>query len=212
MADVPGESVEVVYARPERQRIVRVPYEPGLTAERAVQLSGLAAEFPEIHGQPLVLGVFGVRVRRRHLLRERRSRGNLQAARAGSARPTAGSRRSGSRCESNVAVDPRYAVAVEVHDEPAPFNIPRSASAEVVGIVPAIAMEAIRNHGRPEQELDLTARHADLNLIDVDLLEQVSLLNVDAVDATDQRQTGQYDCGEAKADGKIGTVERVASS
>lgn len=69
MADVPGKSVEVVYARPEQQRIVRVPYEPGLTAERAVQLSGLAVEFPEIHEQPLVLGVFGVRVRRRHVLR-----------------------------------------------------------------------------------------------------------------------------------------------
>ena len=69
MVPEPDESVEVVYARPERQRVVRVPYEPGLTAERAVQLSGLLSEFPEIHERPLVLGVFGVRVSRRHPLR-----------------------------------------------------------------------------------------------------------------------------------------------
>jgi putative ubiquitin-RnfH superfamily antitoxin RatB of RatAB toxin-antitoxin module len=63
------ESVEVVYARPQRQRIVRVPYEAGLTAERAVELSGLLGEYPEILERPLVLGVFGVRVSRRYQLR-----------------------------------------------------------------------------------------------------------------------------------------------
>jgi putative ubiquitin-RnfH superfamily antitoxin RatB of RatAB toxin-antitoxin module len=66
----PAESpvVEVVYATPTVQRLVRVPYAAGLTAEQAVRSSGLAAEFPEIERQPLVLGVFGVRVARRHAL------------------------------------------------------------------------------------------------------------------------------------------------
>ena len=60
--------VEVVYATTDEQRIVRVQYEPGLTAQRAVELSELAKAFPEIAAQPLVLGVFGVRVSLDHCL------------------------------------------------------------------------------------------------------------------------------------------------
>jgi len=54
-------SVQVVYALPDRQRVVDVelPAE-GLTARAALQLSGLLAEFPEILAQPLVLGIHGV--------------------------------------------------------------------------------------------------------------------------------------------------------
>ena len=52
--------VEVAYALPDRQRVVvlELPVE-GLTAADAVQRSGLLQEFPQISGQPLVLGVFG---------------------------------------------------------------------------------------------------------------------------------------------------------
>jgi hypothetical protein len=54
--------VEIVYALPDTQDIVSVPYRPGLTAERAVQLSGFLDAYPAINRQPLVLGVFGTRV------------------------------------------------------------------------------------------------------------------------------------------------------
>lgn len=63
MAESPiAPSVEVVYATPDEQRIVSVPLEPGMTAERAVELSGLADVFPEIRVHALVLGIFGSRV------------------------------------------------------------------------------------------------------------------------------------------------------
>ncbi len=52
--------VEVVYALPDRQRVVTVALPAqGLTARAALEQSGLTVEFPEILGQPLVLGVFG---------------------------------------------------------------------------------------------------------------------------------------------------------
>ncbi len=56
----PEESVDVVYALPERQRLVTVSIPAtGLSALAAVEQSGLLDEFPELRGQPLVLGVFG---------------------------------------------------------------------------------------------------------------------------------------------------------
>ncbi|MEE8236725.1 MAG: RnfH family protein [Gammaproteobacteria bacterium] len=55
-------TVEVVYATPEVQRVVRVPFTPGLTAVEAVRRAGVLEEFPEIQASPLVLGVFGARV------------------------------------------------------------------------------------------------------------------------------------------------------
>ncbi len=57
-----GDSVEVVYATPEFQRVVRVSFTPGLTAGQAVRRAGVLEEFPEIQSGPLVLGVFGERV------------------------------------------------------------------------------------------------------------------------------------------------------
>ena len=56
------ETVEVIYAAPETQRIVAVPFTPGLTAGQAVEHAGLLEDFPEIQALPLVLGVFGERV------------------------------------------------------------------------------------------------------------------------------------------------------
>jgi hypothetical protein len=58
----PEPAVEVVYARPDRQRVVRVPLREGLTASEAVLAAGLAQEFPELASQPLLLGIFGRRV------------------------------------------------------------------------------------------------------------------------------------------------------
>jgi hypothetical protein len=69
MAEAPDQaSIEVVYATPETQQIVRVSYQPGLTAERAARLSGLIDAYPTINEEPLVLGVFGTRVPLDYLL------------------------------------------------------------------------------------------------------------------------------------------------
>lgn len=54
--------VEVVYATPDEQQIVRVPFADGLTAGQAACDSGLLAMLPDDVARPLVLGVFGVRV------------------------------------------------------------------------------------------------------------------------------------------------------
>jgi hypothetical protein len=52
--------VEVVYALPDRQRVVTLVLpEVGLTAQAAVEQSGLLDEFPELRGRPLVLGIYG---------------------------------------------------------------------------------------------------------------------------------------------------------
>lgn len=55
-------AVEVVYARPDCQRVVAVPLGAGMTALEAVQASGLLAEFPELDPASLALGIFGRRV------------------------------------------------------------------------------------------------------------------------------------------------------
>jgi putative ubiquitin-RnfH superfamily antitoxin RatB of RatAB toxin-antitoxin module len=60
--------VDVVYALPESQRIVRVPFVAGLTAERAVRDSGLLDAVAESVASSLVLGVFGARVGPHHAL------------------------------------------------------------------------------------------------------------------------------------------------
>jgi hypothetical protein len=59
---VPEASVEVVFALPDRQRVVRLPLHEGMTALDAVQAAGLEREFPELAGGTLVLGIYGQRV------------------------------------------------------------------------------------------------------------------------------------------------------
>jgi len=62
-------TVEVVYALPDRQRVVRLPLRDGMTALEAVQASGLEREFPEIAGRELALGIYGRRVASTQVLR-----------------------------------------------------------------------------------------------------------------------------------------------
>jgi putative ubiquitin-RnfH superfamily antitoxin RatB of RatAB toxin-antitoxin module len=57
-----GETVEVVYATAEAQRIIEVSFSAGLTAEQAVERAGFLDDFPEIQSNSLVLGIFGERV------------------------------------------------------------------------------------------------------------------------------------------------------
>lgn len=51
--------VDVVYARPERQELVRVVLPHGATLRAAVQASRLASRYPEIELPTQVFGIFG---------------------------------------------------------------------------------------------------------------------------------------------------------
>lgn len=62
-----ADAVEVVYAKPDVQRVVTLALTDGLTAGEAVRRSGLLEEFPEIGESELVLGLFG-----EHIAPERR--------------------------------------------------------------------------------------------------------------------------------------------
>jgi hypothetical protein len=63
-----GATIEVAYALRERQRVVEIGFTEGLTAQVAVERSGLLEEFAELAGRKLDLGVFGRVVRADHRL------------------------------------------------------------------------------------------------------------------------------------------------
>lgn len=63
------EPIEVVYALPDRQRVVSLEFIEGMTAGDAVRVSGICEEFPELAALPLTLGIYGEVVGERHLLR-----------------------------------------------------------------------------------------------------------------------------------------------
>ncbi len=54
--------VEVAYAMPDRQDVVRVLFAKGMTALGAVEASGLRELHPELCGRLLDLGIFGQQV------------------------------------------------------------------------------------------------------------------------------------------------------
>jgi uncharacterized protein len=54
--------VEVVYALPGRQRVVRLPLRAGMTANEAVRAAALEREFPELGRSTPTLGIYGRRV------------------------------------------------------------------------------------------------------------------------------------------------------
>lgn len=66
---VDGDTIEVIYATPDEQYVVTLPLTRGLTAEQAVGRSGLLERCPEIAARELVLGSFGRRLERTHVLR-----------------------------------------------------------------------------------------------------------------------------------------------
>ena len=51
-------SVEVAFARPDKQKIVALDVPAGTTAQQAVELSNIADLFPEIDLDKLKLGIF----------------------------------------------------------------------------------------------------------------------------------------------------------
>ena len=70
------------------------------------------------------------------------------------------------RIDRHVLLHVDHLIALKRHDGPAALDIPRSATTEVVHVVPAILVEGVCHHWRPQQEAHLTASHPDLNLID----------------------------------------------
>jgi len=53
--------VEVAYATPDRQVILRLEVPAGTTAKQAIEASGIRAEFPQIEPEPVV-GIFSRKV------------------------------------------------------------------------------------------------------------------------------------------------------
>ncbi|MFN2359713.1 MAG: RnfH family protein [Marinobacter sp.] len=51
--------VEVAFARPDRQEIIRLQVDEGTTAVEAVRRSGITAVFPEIDPEKDDMGIFG---------------------------------------------------------------------------------------------------------------------------------------------------------
>src|SRR5690606_35948461 len=53
-------TVEVAYARPDKQKIIELLVEPGTTAYVAACKSGIIEIFPEINLETAKMGIFGV--------------------------------------------------------------------------------------------------------------------------------------------------------
>ena len=64
-------NVEVVYARPERQEVIRLRLPEGSTLQQAVAASGLLQKHPEIDAAGAKLGIFGKLSKGETVLRDR---------------------------------------------------------------------------------------------------------------------------------------------
>lgn len=51
--------VEVAYATPDKQLIIPLQVDRGVTVEQAVKLSGVLEHFPEIDPEKIKVGIFG---------------------------------------------------------------------------------------------------------------------------------------------------------
>ena len=65
-----GIAVEVAYATPEKQRIVKLTVEPGCTVGEAIEQSRIREEFPDLRLNPDAVGIFSRKVTLDHCLRE----------------------------------------------------------------------------------------------------------------------------------------------
>lgn len=62
--------VEVAYALPQQQQIIKLRVPEGTTAEEAVVKSGIMEKFPDINLAQNKLGIFGKATKHDHVLRE----------------------------------------------------------------------------------------------------------------------------------------------
>jgi putative ubiquitin-RnfH superfamily antitoxin RatB of RatAB toxin-antitoxin module len=63
--------IEVAYALPQKQLIIPIKVKQGVTAEEAIQLSGITKKFPEIDLEVNQIGIFGKLTQLDHVMRER---------------------------------------------------------------------------------------------------------------------------------------------
>jgi len=61
--------VEVAYATPEKQVLIRVEVPAGCTVAEAIERSGIRTKFPNIDVNPAALGIFSRKVSPDHVLR-----------------------------------------------------------------------------------------------------------------------------------------------
>ena len=59
MTDIKTIAVEVIYALPHEQRLMRLLVQPGTTALEALVRSGIPEEYPEVDPATAKLGIFG---------------------------------------------------------------------------------------------------------------------------------------------------------
>lgn len=65
----PGISVEVAYATPEKQAVLRLDLAAGSTVAEAIEQSGIRSLFPELVIDPGAVGIFSRKVPLNHVLR-----------------------------------------------------------------------------------------------------------------------------------------------
>ena len=63
--------IKVAYALPKKQLIIPVKVKQGITAEEAIQISGIVKKFPEIDLSVNQIGIFGKLTQLDHVMRER---------------------------------------------------------------------------------------------------------------------------------------------
>ena len=61
--------VEIAYALPEKQVILKIKVSEGTTLEEAIKQSGILTLFPQINDHKLIAGIFGKKVTLNHILR-----------------------------------------------------------------------------------------------------------------------------------------------
>lgn len=62
--------VEVVFALPDRQRLVPLTVTKGTTVDAAIAASGIADSFPDVEFEKLATGIWGRPVSRQHTLQQ----------------------------------------------------------------------------------------------------------------------------------------------
>src|SRR4051812_37486344 len=116
---------------------------------------------------------------------------------------TARTRKLGGGGRGFVSLPARELVLDEINGEFAAFE-DLALAHELVGIVPAILVEGIREERRPERTGDLLTRLADLQPIDHVLRDEVTLVDVQFVDAQTAIGGAAVECQREQRKGSEG--------
>ncbi len=92
------------------------------------------------------------------------------------------------RPEFLIPNDLRHILVVEYDRHPALQDCLVPADLKVVDVIPTVFMKWVVNHRCPKQESNLAACHADFELINILLIEQVALRERCLVDAAAGKQ------------------------